>query len=104
MIAIIQSGGKQYLVKEGQVLRTEKLELEDGATIEFDALLVTEADGAKLQVGAPTVAGAKVKAVVVETGRGVKIPVVKFKRKVRYRRNVGHRQPFTDIKIESITA
>lgn len=104
MIAVIQTGGKQYLVKEGQKLKVEKLELENGATVEFDALLVSGEDAKDLKVGMPTVSGAKVKATVVETGRGKKISVIKYKPKSRYRRNVGHRQPFTEIKIESIKA
>ncbi len=104
MIAIIQTGGKQYLVKEGDVLTVEKLELEVGASLEFEALLVSKEDGADIKVGAPAVAGAKVMATVMEQGRAKKVSVIKYKPKVRYRRNVGHRQPFTQIKIESIKA
>lgn len=103
MFAVIKTGGKQYLVEEGQMLNVEKLENEAGDKLEFEALLVAESD-TDVKVGMPTVKGAKVTASVVEQGRADKVHVVKFKRKVRYRRNVGHRQPFTKIKIEKIAA
>lgn len=104
MFAVINTGGKQYVVREGQELKVEKLEQEDGATIEFDALLVSDDDGKETKVGTPTVSGAKVSATVLEEGRGKKVSVIKYKPKVRYRRNVGHRQPFTKIKITKISA
>jgi large subunit ribosomal protein L21 len=103
-IAVIMTGGKQYIVREGQELKVEKLELEVGATIDFDAMLVSDEEGTKTQVGTPTVSGAKVSAKVLEQGRAKKVSVIKYKPKVRYRRNVGHRQPFTKIKIEKIAA
>ncbi|MBU4315168.1 50S ribosomal protein L21 [Patescibacteria group bacterium] len=104
MFAVINTGGKQYLVKEGQELKVEKLENNDGDVIEFEALLVSDDEGADTKIGTPTVAGAKVSAKVVETGKGEKIMVVKYKPKSRYRRKNGHRQPFTKIKIEKIVA
>lgn len=104
MMAVIQTGGKQYLVKEGQWLTVEKLDRKEGDTLEFDALLTGEADGSNVKVGTPTVSGAKVTAKVLEQGREDKILVVKYKPKVRYRRHVGHRQPFTKIQIEKISA
>jgi large subunit ribosomal protein L21 len=103
-IAVIQTGGKQYLVSEGQELRVEKLPLEVGATVEFDALLVSDLEGKNTKVGTPTVGGVKVKASVLAQDRADKVSVVKYKPKVRYRRNVGHRQPFTKIKIDQIAA
>ncbi|MBI5370288.1 50S ribosomal protein L21 [Candidatus Uhrbacteria bacterium] len=103
-IAVIQTGGKQYLVTEGQMLKVEKLLLEVGADVEFDALLVSDTEGKDTKVGAPSVSGVKVKATVLEQGRADKVSVVKYKPKVRYRRNVGHRQPFTKIKIDHIAA
>lgn len=103
-IAVIQTGGKQYIVREGQELKVEKLELEEGASIDFDALLVSDEEGKNTQVGSPTVGGAKVTAKVIDQGREKKIPVIKYKPKSRYRRNVGHRQPFTKLKIEKIAA
>ena len=104
MFAIIQTGGKQYLVQEGQELKVEKLEKSDGESIELEALLVSDDEGANTKIGAPTVAGAKVTATVMETGKGKKVMVVKYKPKSRYRRKNGHRQPFTKIKIEKIVA
>lgn len=102
MYAVITTGGKQYFVQKGEKLQVEKLDLEPGQTLKFDAMLVAETDGSKIQVGAPVVSGVKVTAKVLEHGKGDKISVIKFKRKVRYRRNVGHRQPFTILEIENI--
>lgn len=102
MYAVITTGGKQYLVTEGQKLKVEKLDLEPGATLALDCLLVSDDSGDSVKVGTPLVPGGKVTATVVTQGRNDKISVVKYKRKVRYRRNVGHRQPFTEIQIETI--
>lgn len=102
MFAVIKTGGKQYLVRQGEVLLVEKLELDPGAKLEFDALLVADEEGNEVKVGKPNVG--QVEATVVEHGRAKKVSVVKYKPKVRYRRNVGHRQPFTKIKIEKIVA
>lgn len=104
LMAVIHTGGKQYLVREGQILALEKLESESGANVTFDALLICDEDGDNTNVGTPLVSGAKVSATVQEQGRAEKVSVIKYKPKVRYRRNVGHRQPFTKIKIEKITA
>ncbi len=102
MFAIIKTGGKQYLVREGQELEVELLTETPGASLTFDALLVADEEGKDLKVGTPAVSGAKVSATVKEHGRAEKVHVIKFKSKSRYRRNVGHRQPFTKIKIEKI--
>ena len=102
--AVIQTGGKQYLVQVGQELKIEKLELEVGSPLEFSALLVSDTEGTKTNVGTPTVDGVKVKATVLAQDRAEKVSVIKYKPKVRYRRNVGHRQPFTKIKIDQIAA
>jgi large subunit ribosomal protein L21 len=102
MYAVISTGGKQYFVQQGEKLQVEKLEAAVGDTLTFGALLVAEADGSQVKVGTPVVPNATVTAKVVEQGRADKISVIKFKRKVRYRRNVGHRQPFTLIEIEKI--
>lgn len=99
MFAVIKTGGKQYLVEEGQELTIEKLEKEDGSSVEFETLLVSDKD---VKIGTPTVG--KVTATVLETGRGKKISIVKYKPKSRYRKNTGHRQPFTKVKIEKISA
>jgi large subunit ribosomal protein L21 len=104
LLAIIKTGGKQYLVREGQELRIEKLENESGESVEFDALLLSEEDGSQLKIGNPIIGGARVSAKVKEQGRADKVSVIKYKPKVRYRRNVGHRQPFTLIQIIKIAA
>lgn len=98
MFAIIKTGGKQYKVREGQTLVVEKL-VADGNVV-FDTVLLIGGENAK--IGTPTVAGAKVEASVVEHGKGKKLHVIKYKPKVRYRRKIGHRQPFTKVKIEKI--
>ncbi|PIX62034.1 50S ribosomal protein L21 [Candidatus Uhrbacteria bacterium CG_4_9_14_0_2_um_filter_41_50] len=102
MFAVIKTGGKQYVVREGQELKVEKLELLDGEKIEFDALLVSDDEGTDTKIGTPFVDGAKVTVSVMETGKGKKIHIVKYKPKSRYRRNNGHRQPYTKLKIEKI--
>lgn len=104
MFAVIKTGGKQYIVREGQELKVELLETEAGKPIAFDAMLIADDEATSVKVGAPTVAGAVVSATVMEHGRADKVLVVKYKPKVRYRRHVGHRQPFTKIKIEKISA
>jgi len=103
MFAIIETGGKQYVVEEGRFFSTEKIEKAEGEAIEFDVLLVSDDEGKNTKVGTPTVKGAKVMGKILEHGRDKKISVIKFKPKSRYRRNVGHRQPFTKIMIEKIS-
>lgn len=98
-IAIIKTGGKQYKVSQDQVLKIEKIEAADGASLKFQTLMV--ADEEKVELGKP-VLGDLVEGQVVEQGRKDKISVVKFKNKTRYTRNVGHRQPFTKVKITKI--
>lgn len=100
-IAVIKTGGKQYKVQVGQALKIEKLETEVGANIKFDTLLVAEADGSAVEIGKPSV-GEKVEAKVVEHGKSDKVSVIKYKNKTRYKRNVGHRQPYTKIEITNI--
>ncbi|QIQ20377.1 50S ribosomal protein L21 [Zophobihabitans entericus] len=101
MYAVFQSGGKQHRVSEGQVVRLEKLEVETGSEIVFDKVLMV-ANGENIQVGAPFVDGATIKAEIVEHGRGDKIKIVKFRRRKHYRKQQGHRQWFTDVKITAI--
>ncbi|NNF51271.1 MAG: 50S ribosomal protein L21 [Gammaproteobacteria bacterium] len=101
MYAVIRTGGKQYRVKDGAVLRVEKLDAEEGATIEFDEVLMV-GNGDKITVGKPLVKGGKVTATVEEQGRGRKIEVIKFKRRQGYKRNKGHRQAFTRVKVTGI--
>ena len=99
MIAVIKTGGKQYLVKEGDVLTIEKLDVKEGETVSFDVLM--KAEGDKVDVGTPTLS-AKVSAEVMAHGRAAKIEVVKYKAKSRYTRRTGHRQHFTKVKIGKI--
>jgi large subunit ribosomal protein L21 len=101
MFAIIKSGGKQYRVHEGDVVRLELLDADAGTTVELPVLML---GGEQVTVGAPTVAGAVVKAEVVRHGRGEKIDIYKFKAKTNYRRHIGHRQSFTEVRITGITA
>ncbi len=103
MYAIIQTGGKQYRVAEGETLQVEKLNAEVGAEVVFDEVL-TVVNDADVKIGAPVVEGAKVTAKVVEQGRGEKIFVFKYKAKANYRKRQGHRQPFTAVEIVKIEA
>ncbi len=103
MYAIFQSGGKQHRVSEGQTLRLEKLDAETGAAVDFDSVLMI-ADGEEITVGAPLVAGAKITAEVVKHGRGDKVKIVKFRRRKHSRKQMGHRQWFTEVKITGISA
>ncbi len=101
MYAVIKTGGKQYQVKEGDILKIEKLNVEEGSTVDFDeVLLVSNESGVK--VGSPFVEGAKVSAEVLEHGKNRKIVVFKYKAKKGYSKKQGHRQPFTRVRINSI--
>ncbi len=103
MYAVIVTGGKQYKVSEGDTLFIEKLEVEEGATVTFDQVLMA-GEGTDVKVGVPTVEGATVEAKVVKNGKAKKIYVFKMKRKKNYRRKKGHRQPYTKIEITKINA
>ena len=103
MYAVIVSGGKQHRVKEGETLKLEKLEVETGATVEFDRVLLV-ADGDNVKVGAPLVDGAKVTAEVVSHGRHDKVQIIKFRRRKHHMKRQGHRQWYTEIKITGISA
>lgn len=101
MYAVLKTGGKQYRVEEGQILKIEKLEQEVDATVDFnDVLMVSNGDNVK--VGQPNVDGAKVTATVLEHGRHKKIKIIKFKRRKHHDKQMGHRQYFTAVKIEKI--
>ena len=100
MYAIIKTGGKQYCVEEGKVITIEKLDVEAGAEVAFDEVLLVSGDSVK--IGQPTVAGAKVTGKVLEQGTGAKIRIFKYKAKSNYRCRQGHRQPFTKVQIEKI--
>jgi large subunit ribosomal protein L21 len=99
--AVIRTGGKQYVVAQGDTVTVEKLEGEPGSKVEFTEVLLVTGDTPK--VGKPTVAGAKVSGEIVEQGRGEKITTFKFKRRKRYHRKMGHRQELTAVKITGIS-
>ncbi len=100
-IAIIASGGKQYLVKEGESLRVEKLGVAVGETATFSEVLLFD-DGTLTTVGTPFIQGAFVEASMVREGRGKKILVQKFKSKVNYKRRLGHRQSFSEVTVKKV--
>ncbi|RKF14532.1 50S ribosomal protein L21 [Alginatibacterium sediminis] len=103
MYAVIQSGGKQHRVAEGQTIRLEKLDVETGSSVEFDDVLMV-ANGEDIKVGAPYVDGSKVTAEVVSHGRGDKVKIMKFRRRKHSRKQQGHRQWFTEVRITGINA
>lgn len=102
MYAVIKSGGKQHRVIEGERLKVELLDVEPGQVITFDDVLMV-VNGDNIQVGTPIVVGAKVTAEVLDHGRHDKIRIVKFRRRKHYRRQAGHRQYYTELKITSIS-
>jgi large subunit ribosomal protein L21 len=103
MIAVIHTGGKQYLVSPGEKIIVEKLEIEVGKSVSFDEVLLFEDDKGKLSLGTPYLEGVKVVGKVLEIGLGEKVRVFKYKPKTRYKVKQGHRQPYTEVEIEKIT-
>lgn len=101
MYAIIKTGGKQYKVAPGDVIRIEKLSAAEGESIAFDQVLML-ADGEKVQVGTPLLAGQTVGASVLRHGRGNKIEIIKFRRRKHHRKQTGHRQDFTEVTITNV--
>jgi len=101
--AIIKTGGKQYKVSEGDAVYIEKLDAAEGDSVTFETVL-SVVDGDTVKIGTPTVEGAKVTAKVEKNGKDKKIRVFKYKAKSNYRRRMGHRQPFTKVVIEKISA
>ena len=101
--AVIETGGKQYRVAEGDVIYVEKLDVADGEAVTFDKVLAV-VDEAESRFGAPTLEGASVSGTVVKSGKGKKIRVYKMKPKKNYRRTQGHRQPYTKVQIGTINA
>ena len=102
MYAVIESGGKQHRVQEGETLKLEKIEVAPGGTVEFDKVMMIGA-GADVRIGQPLLAGAKVTAEVVQQGRHPKIHIIKFKRRKHHMKRTGHRQWFTEVKITGIS-
>ncbi|MDX1491816.1 MAG: 50S ribosomal protein L21 [Pseudohongiellaceae bacterium] len=103
MYAVIESGGKQHRVEEGEVLKLEKLEAGAGEEISFDKVLMV-GEGESVKIGAPYVEGSKVTAEVVSQGRAKKVSIIKFRRRKHHMKQQGHRQWFTEVKITGISA
>jgi large subunit ribosomal protein L21 len=101
MYAVIKTGGKQYRVAPGENIKIEQVQADVGATIVLDQVLMV-ADGEAVKLGTPTVAGAKVSATVVSHGRGPKIRIFKMRRRKHYQKTQGHRQNYTEIRVEAI--
>jgi large subunit ribosomal protein L21 len=102
MYAVIATGGKQYRVEQGAVLRIEMLKADVGATVDFNDVLLV-ADGDKITVGTPLLKGSKVSATVEAHGKGDKVSIVKFRRRKHYLRMKGHRQPYTQVRVTGIS-
>ena len=101
MFAVIKTGGKQYRVSQGDKLRVESLEANEGDAVNLDQVMMV-GEGDKVTVGEPLIAGATVSAKVLNHGRGRKVDVVKFRRRKHYRRQMGHRQNYTEVEITGI--
>ena len=104
MHAVIKTGGKQYVVKPGDIIDIEKISGEPGEEVSFEEVLLVSADGEDVKVGSPVVESAKVEGKIVRQKKGEKIVVFKFKRRKGYRRKAGHRQNLTSVEITSISA
>lgn len=100
-IAVIKTGGKQYKVGVGSKVKVEKLDINSGDSVELDTLLISNEDGGDLYVGSPFL-DSKTEAKVLDHGKADKVRVIKYKNKTRYRRNIGHKQPYTEIEIVKI--
>ena len=103
MLAVIKTGGKQYLVKKGDKIKIEKLEGKEGSEINFTDVLLLEKDK-KVEIGKPVIKDAKVVAKILEQGKGKKIIIFKYKAKTRYKKKTGHRQPFTEVEVIKISS
>ncbi len=103
MYAVISTGGKQYKLAQGDVCRVEKLDAEEGATVEIDKVLMI-ADGDNINIGTPYVDGGKVTATVKSHGRAKKVEIMKFRRRKHHQKKTGHRQYYTEIEVTAISA
>lgn len=101
MLAVIKTGGKQYIVSPGKKIKIEKIEEKEGNEIEFSDILLLE-DSGKVEIGTPTIKGAKVIGKVIKQGKGKKVITLKYKAKKRYKNKKGHRQPYSEIEILKI--
>lgn len=102
MYAVIATGGKQYRIAKGDTIRVEKMDSKEGATVSFDKLLLVKDEDGTMTIGAPYVAGRRVTGTVTACGRAAKIDVIKFKRRKNYKRHIGHRQDYTEVRITDI--
>jgi len=102
MHAVIATGGKQYIVEEGNIIKVEKLDVKEGEKVKFDQVLMLEKDG-EYQIGQPLVENSYVEGKVLKQGKAKKIVVFKYKPKKKYQKKLGHRQSFTEIRIEKIS-
>lgn len=102
MFAVIATGGKQYRVTEGDIIRVEKLAGAEGDSVEFDQVLMV-GEGDDVKVGAPLVEGGKVTGTVRNQGRGEKVTIIKFRRRKHHRKQMGHRQSYTEVQITGIS-
>jgi large subunit ribosomal protein L21 len=102
MYAVIKSGGKQHRVEPGETLKLEKINVDQGGTVNFDHVMMI-GEGENIQIGTPYVEGGKVTAEVLAHGRGEKLTIIKMRRRKHYRRQAGHRQSFTEVKITDIS-
>ncbi len=103
MYAVISTGGKQYKLAQGDVCRVEKLDAEEGASVEIDKVLMI-ADGDNINIGTPFVDGGKVTATIKSHGRAKKVEIMKFRRRKHHQKRTGHRQYYTEIEVTSISA
>ena len=103
MLAVIKTGGKQYIVSPGQKLKIEKIDAGEGENFIFDKILLL-ADGEKIEIGTPLVKEAGVETRILKQGRAPKITILKYHSKTRHRKKIGHRQPFTEIEILKISS
>ena len=103
MIAVIRTGGKQYIVSPNQKIKIEKINKKEGQEVNFDEVLLLQ-KGKKVEIGNPLVKGAKAVGKIIGHGRGKKIIIFKYKAKTRYKKKAGHRQPFTEVEITKITS
>ena len=103
MYAVISTGGKQYKLAQGDVCRIEKLDAEEGASVEIDKVLMI-ADGDNINIGAPFVDGGKVTATIKSHGRAKKVEIMKFRRRKHHQKRTGHRQYYTEIEVTGISA
>jgi large subunit ribosomal protein L21 len=104
MYAVFETGGKQYRAQEGDILKVEKIGADEGASVDFDKVLMVSDGDDDIKIGTPYVAGGKVTATITAHGRGAKIRIIKFRRRKHHQKRTGHRQDYTELKITGISA